>query len=143
MKIVDLNLLIYAVNQDAPDHSKAKAWWENALSGIEAIGLPWVVILGFLRITTNPKIMPGPLTHAQAIELVDDWLLQEPVQIAYPTDRHWDILKSLVLFFGTAANLTTDAHIAALAIERGAVLYSSDADFSRFHQLTWVNPLPR
>jgi hypothetical protein len=141
MKIIDLNLLIYAVNQDAPDHGKAKTWWEDCLSGTETIGLPWVVILGFLRIMTSSRIMPRPLSHDQALDFIDDWLVQPPVQIANPTDRHWNILRQLILEFGTAANVTTDAHIAALSIEKGGVLYSSDNDFARFAGLRWINPL--
>ncbi len=141
MKIVDLNILIYAVNEDAPDHRKAKKWWENCLSETETVGLPWVVILGFLRITTNPRIMRMPLAHDQAIGLIDDWLKQDPVRIVRPTDSHWGILKHFILHLGTASNLTTDAHIAALAVERGCILYSSDNDFSRFPNLRWSNPL--
>lgn len=141
MKIIDLNLLIYAVNRDAPDHDTARSWWESCLCGTETIGLPWAVLLGFLRITTHPKIMPNPITSGQAVELVEDWLRQPPVQVIAPTDRHWSIFRQFVSDFGTAANLTTDAHIAALAVERGAVLYSSDNDFSRFRHLQWINPL--
>lgn len=141
MKIVDLNLLIYAINQDAPDHQKAKQWWENCLIGPETIGIAWVVVLGFLRITTHPKIMPMPLSPRQAMEFIDDWFMQAPVQIVGPTDRHWEILQQILSDFGTASNLTTDAHIAAIAMERGGVLHSSDNDFSRFTGLKWINPL--
>ena len=141
MKIVDLNLLIYAVNENAPDHRSARNWWENCLSGSETIGLPWVVILGFLRITTNPKIMPTPLKHDQAVELIDSWLNQAPVRIVNPTGRHWEILQQFILHLGTASNLTTDAHIAALAVESGCTLYSTDNDFSRFPNLKWRNPI--
>jgi len=141
MKIVDLNLLIYAVNSDAPDHIRAKAWLENTLSETETVGLPWAVILGFLRITTNSRIMPKPIAHQQAVEVIDGWLDRPTVEIILPTDRHWVIFKQLISNLGTAANLTTDAHLAALAIERGAVLYSTDNDFSRFPKLKWCNPL--
>ncbi len=96
MKIVDLNILIYAVNKNAPDHRRAKEWWENCLSETETIGLPWVVILGFLRITTNSRILPKPLSHDQGVGLIDDWLEQEPVRIVTPTDRHWRILKDFI-----------------------------------------------
>lgn len=141
MKIIDLNILIYAVNKDAPDHKKAKEWLENGLTETETIGFPWVVLLGFLRITTNSRILPKPLTHIQAIGFIDEWLKQESVQVVLPTDRHWDILKQIINHFGTASNLTTDAHLAALTIEKGAILYSSDNDFSRYPNLKWVNPL--
>lgn len=141
MKIIDLNLLIYASNRDAPNYEKAKKWWENCLCGSESIGLPWVVLLGFLRITTHPAIMPHPITHHQAIDIIDSWLAWEPTQIIRSTNRHWNILKQLITHTGAAANLTTDAHIAAFAIEKGGVLYSSDNDFSRFPNLKWKNPL--
>ncbi len=141
MKIIDLNLLIYAINKDAPNHQKASTWWEKCLSEVETIGLAWIVLLGFLRITTNSQIMPHPLDHIQAIQLIDDWVQQPPVQIISPSERHWSILQKLLLDMGTASNLTTDAHLAALAIERGAVLYSVDSDFSRFPNLKWINPL--
>ena len=141
MKVVDLNLLIYATNEDAPDHENARRWWASCLDGIETIGLPWVVLFGFLRITTNSRIMPKPLTHVQALELVDSWLIQEPVQIISPSSRHWPIFRQIIMQFGAASNLTTDAHIAALAIERGGILYSADNDFSRIPDLKWKNPL--
>ena len=81
MKIVDLNLLIYAVNRDLPYHKQAREWWENSLSETETIGLPWVVILGFLRLTTNPRVFSKPLAHQQATEIIDDWLAQPTVQV--------------------------------------------------------------
>ena len=141
MKIVDLNLLIYAVNRDSRDHAAAKEWWQNCLSDTETIGLPWIVLLGFLRLTTNTRVLPKPLSHPQAIDLIDEWLDQPPVQIITPTDRHWEVLKLLISTLGTASNLTTDAHIAAMAIEKGGVLYSSDNDFVRYPNLKWINPL--
>jgi uncharacterized protein len=141
MKVIDLNLLIYAVNRDAPLHERARKWWESCLSGKESIGLPWIVLLGFLRITTHPGIMPAPLSPDQAMDIVDTWLAQEPVKILNPTDRHWDILKQLIRHMKTASNMTTDAHIAALALETGGLLYSSDNDFSRFPNLEWKNPI--
>ncbi len=141
MKVIDLNILIYAVNADAPNHEKARIWWENSLSETETIGLSWSVLLGFLRITTNPRIMPIPIAYRQAIDTVDNWLKQAPVQLVTPTDRHWTILKQLLGHLGTAANITTDSHLAALAIERGATLISTDPDFARFPNLKWDNPL--
>lgn len=141
MKIVDLNLLIYAVNTDAPLHPSARTWWEACLSQDEPVALAWVVILGFLRITTNGRIMPKPLTAEQSIELIDDWLAQPMVRVLSPTERHWQIYKQITASLGTAGNLTTDAHLAALAIEHGATLYSADNDFARFDLLMWVNPL--
>jgi toxin-antitoxin system PIN domain toxin len=141
MKIVDLNLLLYAVNRDAPHHDAARDWWEGCLSAEEPIGIPWAVVLGFLRITTSGRVMPRPLAPEDALALVDDWLAQPMVRLPVPTERHWDILKQLISPHGTAGNLTTDAHLAALAVEHGAVLCSADRDFGRFELLTWENPL--
>ena len=141
MKVVDLNILIYAINRDAPNHLQAKNWWETCLSETESVGLPWVVALGFLRITTNPRVFSSPLAVDTAVDYLDDWINQPMVQIVNPSERHWDIIRELVVRFGTASNLTTDCHIAALTIENGGVLYSTDTDFSRFVELKWKNPL--
>jgi len=141
MKIVDINLLIYAINKDAPHHSKAKRWLEDSLSSDEPFGFAWIVILGFLRIVTNGRIMPTPLIPEVAIDAVNDWLLQPPSLTIAPTHQHWSIFKELLMPLGVAANLTSDAHLAALSIEHGARLYSTDNDFSRFQSLRWTNPI--
>lgn len=141
MLIVDANLLIYATNRESRDHSAAKAWWETVLNADEPVGLPWLVILAFLRITTNPRILESPLSFRQAAAAVDEWLEQPPARVVEPTERHWGIFKDLLMPFGAAANLTSDAHLAALAVEHGAELCSADADFSRFPNLRWTNPL--
>lgn len=143
MKLIDLNILLYAINTDSVHHHAAKQWLESALSQDEPVALPWIVMLGFLRITTNSRIMPRPLTVAQATTIVDDWLTQPVMRLLSPGDEHWRIFKSLLDESGTSGNLTTDAHIAALAIENGATLYSTDADFRRFAHLRWINPLRR
>lgn len=140
MKIVDINLLIYAINRDAPHHVKAKKWLEESLSSDEPFGFAWIVILGFLRIVTNSRIMPVPLTSEVALELIEDWLSQPTSLTIEPSYQHWSIFKELLTPLGTAANLTSDAHLAALAIEHGARLYSTDNDFSRFPALRWINP---
>ena len=141
MKLIDLNLLIYAINRDSAPHRAAKAWLEDALSGGEAVALPWVVLLGFLRLTTNPRIVARPLTAEQAMQVVDGWLARPMVVALHPGDEHWRILGELLAACGTAGNLITDAHLAALAIEHGAELCSADGDFARFARLRWVNPL--
>ncbi len=141
MKIVDINLLIYAINKDAPHHSKAKKWLEDSLSSDEPFGFAWIVILGFLRIVTNGRIMPTPLMPEVAIDSVNDWLQQPPSLTIVPSHQHWPIFKELLMPLGTAANLTSDAHLATLAIEHGARLYSTDNDFSRFQSLRWTNPI--
>ncbi len=107
----------------------------------EPVGLAWLVILGFIRISTNPRIMPSPLSFEQVAGLVDEWLEQPPVRIVQATDRHWGIVRQLLEPFGTAANLTSDAHLAALAIEHGARLCSTDRDFGRFPHLQWADPV--
>ncbi len=141
MKVVDLNLLLYATNADAPQHAQARAWWEAAVNGEEQVGLAWPVVLGFLRLTTRGGILPRPLTPRQALDLVDEWVSHPQVAMLNPGDRHWSILRDLVESAGAAGNLTTDADLAALAIEYDATLYSSDVDFARFSALRVRNPL--
>jgi toxin-antitoxin system PIN domain toxin len=141
MIIVDVNLLIYAVNDDAPYHRKAKVWLEAVVSGTETVGLPWTVLLAFLRLTTRPGVFQKPLRAEIAFELVDTWLQQPAVTVPEPTASHLRALRDLVLPLGTGGNITSDAHLAALAIEYGAELCSSDNDFGRFSGLRWRNPL--
>jgi toxin-antitoxin system PIN domain toxin len=142
VKVVDLNILLYAVNRDAPHHQRAREWWEAVLSGRETVGLSWTVALGFLRISTRPGIFPQPLTPAEALDVVEDWIRQPIVALLHPGERHWAILRKLIEGTGTAGNLTTDAHLAALAIEYAAELCSSDNDFARFRpELSFTNPL--
>ena len=141
MKIIDLNLLLYAVNRDTLKHAAAKAWLEDTLSGDEPVGLPWIVLLGFLRIATNRRIFPKAMPAEQAIAVVDSWLAQPPVVPLSPGDDHWDVLRTLLIEAGTAGNLTSDLHLAALAIENGAELCSTDSDFARFRRLRWQNPI--
>lgn len=142
MKIVDLNILLYAVNRDSVKHSQASSWLKTALTESEVVALPWVVILGFLRITTRHGIFAQPLSFDQAAEVVDEWLTRPNVSVLRPGDGHWKILRRLLQSCGTAGNLTTDAHLATLAIEYGGCLYSSDHDFARFgNQLRYRNPL--
>lgn len=132
MKVIDLNVLLYAVNVDSHHHLSAKETLLSLLNKNEPIGMPWVVLLGFIRIVTNPRILPKPISVDQAIGLVDGWLAQPVVTILHPGKEHWRILKELLGEAGTAANLTTDSHLAALALENGATLVSFDTDFLRF-----------
>jgi toxin-antitoxin system PIN domain toxin len=141
MKIVDLNVLLYAVNRDAVHHAVALRWWEGAINGDEPVGLPWIVLLGFLRIATNVAIFPRPLAADTAIAQVDAWLSSPATRVVGEKDEHWDVLRSLLRETGAAGNLTTDAHLAALTITHGAVLASFDTDFARFKGLRWENPL--
>ena len=141
MKLVDANLLIYASNADAPLHGPARGWLEEVLSGDEPVGFAWLVLLAYLRLTTKPGLFPRPLRVAQAWEAIDAWLSRPAAAIVHPTPRHPDILKELTLALGTGGNLTTDAHLAALAIEHGAELCSCDGDFVGFPGLHWRDPL--
>ena len=141
MILVDANLLIYAVNQDLPQHVRIKAWWEATLSGSTIVGIPWVSLLAFLRICTNPRIFSRPLSPESAIAYVDEWLQQPPVRLVTPGPGHWAIMRNLLVQTGTAGNLTTDTHIAALALELGYGIYSADNDFRRFPGLKHINPL--
>ncbi|MCF8176869.1 MAG: type II toxin-antitoxin system VapC family toxin [Sulfuritalea sp.] len=141
MIVVDANLLIYAVNMNLPQHKQARAWWEGALSGAGDVGLPWVSLMAFLRICTNPRIFESPLSPEQATGFIDEWLDRPNVSAVAPGPAHWAILKNLLRQAGTAANLTTDAHIAALALEHGCTVCSADNDFKRFPGVTHINPL--
>jgi toxin-antitoxin system PIN domain toxin len=141
MILVDANLLIYAVNQDAPLHRRAKAWLESAFSGPETVGLSWNVLLAFLRLTTRQGLFRRPLPVDTAFDLVGAWLDQPSSNVVHPGPRHLAILRDLLLPMGAGGNLTSDAHLAALAIEHGAQLCSSDADFARFPGLKWRNPV--
>lgn len=143
MKLIDLNILLYAINEDSPHHAVILAWWEQALNGDEPLGLPWVVLLGFLRLSTNHDIFPRPLEPDVAIEKVHAWLTLDNIRLLCERDEHWEILRSLLGETGTATNLVTDAHLAALAISYNAVLISCDNDFARFKRLRWENPLGR
>ncbi|MDH3641988.1 MAG: type II toxin-antitoxin system VapC family toxin [Gammaproteobacteria bacterium] len=141
MKLVDLNVLLYAVNADAPQHDRINRWWVNAVNGDESLGLLWVVVLGFLRIATNPKIYPAPMSIDVARGKVDGWLATDTVFLVSEKPDHWQLLSELLADTGAAGNLTTDAHLAAAAITHGATLVSCDGDFARFPNLRWENPL--
>jgi hypothetical protein len=139
--LIDANILVYAVNKDAPQHARAKSWLEKAISGTETIGIPWTVLLAFLRLTTRPGLFRDPLRIGEAFDLIDFWLEQTSVSIIHPGPRHGAIMRELLEPLGTGGNLTSDAHLAALALEHRAELCSSDRDFQRFPGLKWRNPL--
>lgn len=141
MKIPDLNVLLYAVDEASPWHSQALGWWNGLLSGTETVGLAWNVLLGFIRLTTSPRVVVAPLASGEALDYVERWLAQTVTTVVEPTARHTSVLRDLLGPTGTAANLVADAHLAALAIEHGATLCSADRDFGRFPGLAWVNPL--
>lgn len=141
MIVVDANVLIYAVDEDSTRHREAKTWLEAVLSGNEVLGLAWTVTLAFLRLTTKAGISPRPLSIETALEVVQKWLDHPSVSVIEPGPQHTHILRALLLKTGAGGNLTTDAHLAALAMEHGAELYSFDHDFARFPGLRWMEPL--
>jgi hypothetical protein len=141
VKLPDVNLLLYAYNSESPRQTAARDWLEDTLSGTETVALGWAVIVGFVRIATNPAIFARPWQADDALDLVDSWLAQPAATVVNPTDRHAGVLRDLLTPLGAAGNLTSDAHLAALAVEHGATLYSCDNDFSRFAGLRWVDPL--
>ena len=141
MILPDINLLVHAYNSRSPVHDRARGWWEGLLNTTQPVGLSWAGMLGFIRISTHRQSLANPLPVASASSHVRAWLAQPYVAILDPGARHAEILFGLLEALGTAGNLTTDAHLAALAIEHQAELHSTDADFSRFPGLRWTNPL--
>jgi toxin-antitoxin system PIN domain toxin len=132
MKLVDANVLLYAVNQDSPNHDNARGWLDRALTGSEAVGFAWVVLLAFLRLSTRADLFRRPLAFEEAADVVAHWLSAPPAVIPHPTARHLELLRGLVHDTGAAANLVNDAHVAALALEHDAAVVSYDRDFGRF-----------
>ena len=141
MIVPDINLLIYAYDTTSPFHAAAAAWWQNCLSGEEPVGLAPVVLFGFVRISTHPRVFLHPLTAAEAAGVVRSWLEQPVSRILEPSLDHISDVLGLLEGVGTAGNLVTDAQIAALALEHDAILHTTDADFLRFPGLRWTNPL--
>lgn len=141
MILPDINVLIHAHDAGFRAHAQMRDWWDQQLAGTEGIGLAWVVILGFVRVTTHRAIWDAPLTPDEATARIAEWLALPHVHIPIPSEGHFDRLRALLGALGTAGNLTTDAHLAALAQERGYTLVSTDADFARFPGLRWRNPL--
>jgi toxin-antitoxin system PIN domain toxin len=139
--ILDANLLLYAYNADAPEHDAARAWVQGILAGRDWVGLAWLTIWAFLRISTNPRLFLQPLPVQEAFEIVRSWLALPSVVIIQPGTRHTDILEELAVENQAGGPLLTDAALAAMAIEQGAVLASTDRDFSRFPRLQWLNPI--
>jgi len=141
MILLDANLLIYAHVTTFPQHPRARSWLDTQLSGGGPVGLPWPSLLAFLRIVTNPRVFERPEPAVDAWRQIEAWLDSDVVWVPQPTERHRAVLGPLLLASGVQANLIPDAHLAALAIEHGLVLYSTDGDFARFPDLRWQNPL--
>ena len=140
MIVPDVNVLLHAYNAASRRHPTFKAWWEAVLSGKRPVGLAWPALLGFIRISTNPRIMEKPLTVDRVTGIVRSWIAAPCAELIWPGSKHAETLFSLLEAAGTAGNLTTDAHIAALAIEYEAEVATTDLDFGRFAGLRWFIP---
>ncbi len=141
MMLPDVNLLVYAVDATSPFHARARRWWDDALSSTLTVGLCFPSVLGFIRLTTNRRMFESPLSADDALDRVQSWLDQPNVMLLAPTARHWPILSGLLRSSAVGTNLTTDAHIAAYAIEHAGTVCTNDGDFGRFEGLRWKNPL--
>ena len=141
MILVDANILLYAEDSLHPRNRKARTWWDGKLSGSRSVCLCWTVLSAFIRIGTNPRAFEHPLSLEQAVARVQSWLEQPCARVVRPTDRHWTVFQQMLSDGQAVANLVTDAHLAALAIEHGCELASTDSDFARFSRLKWMNPL--
>lgn len=140
MILPDVNVLVHAYNSDSPFHLRARRWWSECLSGPEGVGLAWTTVLGFIRLTTNRRVVAAPIPVHDVTGWVASWLELPDVHLAQPSNMHFARLRGELERLGIAGNLTTDAHLAVLAMERGYVLHSTDAEFARFPEPRWVNP---
>jgi hypothetical protein len=141
--LVDSNILLYAEDSLSPHHEAARDWWDEQLSGTSPVCLCWTVIGAFIRIGTNPRIFETPLPLKTALARVQSWLDQPCTRLIDATERHWTVYQDLLTEGQAVGNLVTDAHLAALALQHGCELMSTDADFARFRKLRWINPLNR
>lgn len=141
MKLLDINLLFYAMDSESKFHERAISWFDETMSGTETVAFPWHTLAGFVRLSTRPGPMTIPLTTDEALDYVEEWLQQPCATVIHPTYRHASVLRDLLSAVGTAGNRVSDAHLAAMAIEHGATLCSRDEDFGRFPGLTWLDPI--
>ncbi len=139
--MVDANILLYAEDAESPLNRKACQWWDSVLSGEENVCLCWLVINAFIRISTNPRVFHRPLSIAVAVRRVQSWIDQPCVKILTPLESHWSIFQEMIESGQASANLITDTHLVALAVEYGCDFYSTDSDFARFPGLKWKNPI--
>jgi toxin-antitoxin system PIN domain toxin len=139
--VLDVNLLLYAYNSASPRHQAAYAWVRETFSRTELVGLPWQTIWAFLRISTNSRLPGEHFSMERAVAIVQQWIDLKQVRLLAPGERHWGLLQRMLLEGQVRGPLTTDAQLAALTIEHGGVLYTTDRDFARFPGLRWVNPL--
>ena len=143
MIVPDVNLLVYAYNEDAPLHGAAKQWWEQLLTSRRAVAIPWAVSCGFVRLMTHPSALVSPMRAGDALAIIESWYARTHVTVVNPGPRHLVLLRELLSATAVAGNLTTDAHLAAIAIEHQCELQSNDSDFGRFPGLRWRNPIAR
>ena len=141
MILPDINLLLHAYNSHSPVHAAARRWWEGRMTEDSPVHLPWAVILGFLRLATHRQISANPLPVSAACEIVESWLTRPQVSVLHPGERHAAVLFDFLRSTGVGGNLTTDAHLAALAVEHDLEVCTTDTDFARFPGLRWRNPL--
>jgi uncharacterized protein len=139
--IPDINLLLYAQVAAFPEHEQARRWWEGLMNGARDVGIAAPALFGFVRLASNPRVLDRPMAVDEAIARVEAWLARPHVHFVQPGPRHLEIAFGLLRHMGSAAQLTTDAQLAALAIEHQGEVHSNDTDFGRFPQLRWVNPL--
>ena len=139
--ILDVNILIYAADSASPHHERAREWLATAMTGDRRVGIPWQTVGGFVRIVTHPRAMRRPLTTAEAWAVVDSWFAVPVVWVPPAGERTVRILERLMLDQHLSSSMTTDAQLAALAIEHGVAVVSADTDFARFPDLVWLNPL--
>ena len=143
MTILDANILLYAYDSTSSRHAEARGWLERLLSGGSAVGLPWQSIGAFLRVVTNQTLPGERLSLEEAAEIVESWLAQPNVRTLAPGEHHWPLLRQMIVEGQACGPLVTDAQLAALAIEFGGVLHTTDRDFARFPALRWIDPLER
>ena len=141
MIVLDANVLLYAYDSNSDKHAKARAWVEEVFSGASPVGLPWQTMSAFMRIVTNPRLTGKRFTPVEAVEIVDQWVKQPNVRLLGPGDNHWSLLRQMIVDGQVRGPLITDAQLAALTIEYGGVLHTTDRDFSRFPGLRWTNPI--
>jgi len=139
--LVDANILLYAEDQLGPQHEVAREWWDAQLSAASPVCLCWSVLCAFIRIGTSSRVFERPLSLKQAIARVQSWLDQPCTRLIHPTERHWTVLRALLIEGQALGNLVSDAHLAALAVQHGCTLMSTDRDFARFPNIKWKNPL--
>ncbi len=141
MILIDANILLYAYNPSAQLHERARRWLEGTLSRPEPLRLAWTTVLAFLRLTTNPRVFEHPFLPEEVIPIISSWLARPTVGILEPGERHWQVLSGLLSATQVRGPRVMDAHLAALAIEHGATLHTTDKDFARFPGIRVMNPL--